>query len=1017
MPDVGQIERITQNRVVALFKDKLQYRYLGNRQDWEGNSNIEVDILRKFLKDKQKYSDALIDKAIYELDKVACDQSKSLYDINKEIYRMLRYGIKVKEDVGDNKETVWLIDWDKPLNNDFGIAEEVTVKGENSKRPDIVLYVNGIALGIIELKRSTISVSEGIRQNLDNQKSIFIKSFFTTMQLVMAGNDTEGMRYGTIETPEKYYLSWKEESDIENLLDRQITQMCNRERLIEIIHDFIVFDRGIKKLCRHNQYFGVKASQVNVLKREGGIIWHTQGSGKSLIMIWLAKWIRENVKGSRVLIITDRDELDKQIEKVFKGIEEDIYRTKSGKDLIEKLNDANPWLLCSLVHKFGRKEEPDYENYIEELKKSLPKDFRAKGDVYVFVDECHRTQSGKLHKAMKEILPNALLVGFTGTPLLKKDKQKSIEVFGKYIHTYKFDEAVKDEVILDLRYEARNVDQNISSQNKIDEWFEAKTKGLTDFAKTVLKKRWGTMQKVLSSEDRLGKIVNDIMFDMATKDRLQNGRGNALLVSGSIYEACKYYELFLKAGLEKCAIVTSYNPTIGDITGETTGEEGDTENIRKYDIYTKMLNGKAVEDFEDEVKKKFIEEPAQMKLLIVVDKLLTGFDAPSATYLYIDKNMQDHGLFQAICRVNRLDGEDKEYGYIVDYKDLFKSLEGAVNDYTSEVFDHYNKEDVEGLLSNRLEKAKERLDSALETIKALCEPVEHPKDSLSYIRYFCGDTEKPDELKETEQRRVALYKHAVSLIRAYANIANEMIEAGYSLIEIESIKKDVKYYSALRDEIKKASGDYIDLKSYEPAMRHLIDSYISADDSEMVTAFDDMSLIQLIVERGEDSIKALPKGIRDNEEAVAETIENNLRKVIIEEAPVNPKYFEKMSILLDEIIKERKAEAKNYADYLKRIIELSKRVVKPSSSTEYPSSLNSNAKRALYDNLKSDEKLALDVDSCICESKEDAWYGHTMKERKVKIAIKNALKRNDCLEGDEQVKQILDIAKNQKEYK
>jgi type I restriction enzyme R subunit len=259
MNKIGQLERETQNRVVQLFQQQLGYHYLGNWQDRNNNRNIETDILETFL--KQSYSKTLIDKALSELDKVAGDQSKSLYDINKAVYSLLRYGIKVKTDVTAHNETVWLINWNDPIKNDFAIAEEVTIKGENTKRPDIVLYINGIALGVIELKRSTVSVLQGIRQNLDNQKPLFIKQFFATQQLLMAGNDTEGLRYGTIETPEKYYLTWKEDSTIENRLDRHISQICNKERLLEIIHDFVVFDRGIKKLCRPNQYFGVKAAQ------------------------------------------------------------------------------------------------------------------------------------------------------------------------------------------------------------------------------------------------------------------------------------------------------------------------------------------------------------------------------------------------------------------------------------------------------------------------------------------------------------------------------------------------------------------------------------------------------------------------------------------------------------------------------------------------------------------------------------------------------------------------------------
>ena len=1008
MSTVGQKERATQNRVIKLLK-KLGYTYLGNWEERLDNSNIEEAYLRPFLK-RQGYSDTLINKSLYELNKVAGDQTRSLYDINKAVYSLLRYGVPVKPDVGENTQTVWLINWKELLNNDFAIAEEVTVKGEHTKRPDVVLYVNGIALGVLELKRSIVSVSEGIRQNLDNQKKIFIQPFFTTMQLIMAGNDTEGLRYGVIETSEKYYLTWKEESTIENLLDRHLTQLCEKQRLLEIIHDFVVFDAGVKKLCRPNQYFGVRAAQERVRRRAGGIIWHTQGSGKSLTMVWLTKWIRENVQDARVLIITDRTELDEQIEQVFKGVNENIYRTKSGQDLITQLNATIPWLICSLIHKFAGKEESDVAGFIEEVKRSMPPDFKAKGDFYVFVDECHRTQSGELHDAMKQILPNAMFIGFTGTPLLKVNKQKSIEVFGTYIHTYKFDEAVKDKIVLDLRYEARDIDQNITSQKRIDQWFDAKTRGLNDIALAQLKKKWGTMQKVLSSQSRLEMIVDDILMDMAIKDRLQSGRGNALLVSSSIYQACKFYELFTSQGFDRCAIVTSYKPSPSDIKGEETGE-GLTEKLKQYGIYNKMLGGKDPETFEKEVKQKFVEEPGQMKLLIVVDKLLTGFDAPSATYLYIDKQMRDHGLFQAICRVNRLDGDDKEYGYVIDYQDLFKSLERSIHDYTSEALDGYDKEDVEGLLSDRIEKARERLEEAREAIKALCEPVDPPKDTMAYLRYFCAkDTTDKEALKENEPKRVALYKLTASLIRAFANLANELPEAGYTTQEIEQIKREVDYYEKVRTEVKMASGDYIDLKMYEPAMRHLIDTYIRAEDSKKISAFDNITLIQLLVERGVDALKDLPQGISNDKGAMAETVENNLRRVIIDERPTNPMYYEKMSEVLDTLIQERQNQAQEYEHYLASIIELAGQVQNPASGTAYPKSLNTRARRVLYDNLGNDEQLAITLDSAIQRTKKDGWRGNKIKEREVRYAIRGVLS------DDMQTNQILEIVKNQDEY-
>ncbi len=466
--------------------------------------------------------------------------------------------------------------------------------------------------------------------------------------------------------------------------------------------------------------------------------------------------------------------------------------------------------------------------------------------------------------------------------------------------------------MLDLLYEARDINQIITSQTRIDQWFDAKTRGLNDNALTQLKKKWGTLQKVYSSQSRLAMIVDDIMLDMDTKTRLSSGNGNAMLVSSSIYQACKFYELFTDQGFDKCAIVTSYHPTIADIKGEETGM-GVTERLRQYNIYEKMLDGKTPEKFEEEVKDKFVHQPGQMKLLIVVDKLLTGFDAPPATYLYIDKQMRDHGLFQAICRVNRLNGPDKTYGYIIDYKDLFKSLERSISDYTTEAFDGYAKDDVEGLLSDRLVKGKEKLEEAREAIKALCEPVALPRGTIEYIHYFCkSGSADSDALRANEPKRIALYKFTAAIMRAYANLASDLAEAGYSTHESEQIRQEVDYYTKVRAEIKRASGDDIDLKAYEPAMRHLIDTYIRTEEPRKLSAFDDIPLAQLIVERGMGALQDLPQGIADNKVAMAETIENNLRRLIIEEKPTNPVYYEKMSEVLDTLIQERQESAQDY---------------------------------------------------------------------------------------------------------
>jgi type I restriction enzyme R subunit len=670
MTAIGKPERATQNRLIALFRDELKYRYLGNRSDYPDNSNIEEKLLSENLT-RVGYSPEQIKRAIYLLKTEAENVNRNLYENNKAVYGLLRYGVPVKIEAGKVTETVNLINWTQPEKNDFVIIEEVTLQGNYERRPDLVLYINGIAVAVIELKNSYVSIGDGIRQLLSNQQREFNEWFFTTVQIVFSGNDSEGLRYGTIGTGEKYFLTWKEDEQDNTRfkLDKYLLKMCRKERLIELLHDFVLFDGGVKKLPRVHQYFGVKRAQEHVNAYTGGIIWHTQGSGKSIVMVLLAKSILEKKPNARVLVLTDREELDKQIKRVFTDTGEKIYRTSSGHDLIAQLGQAAPRLLCSLIHKFGKKGVENFDAFIEELK-SQPSP--AVGELFIFVDECHRTQSGKLHKTMKALLPEAVFIGFTGTPLLKQDRQTSLEVFGNYIHTYKFGEAVEDKVVLDLVYEARDIPQELQSPQKVDAWFEAKTNGLNDWQKAALREQWGTMQKVLSSRSRMERVVEDIVFDFSVKPRLSSERGNAMLVASSIYEAAKYFELFQKTVFKgRCALVTSYNPQAKDVTLEETGANTETEKQFLFNTYTALFKDvdpkpdkTKTETYEDEVKTRFVEQPANMRLLIVVDKLLTGFDAPSCTYLYIDKSMQDHGLFQAICRTNRLDGDDKTFGYI-----------------------------------------------------------------------------------------------------------------------------------------------------------------------------------------------------------------------------------------------------------------------------------------------------------------------------------------------------------------
>ncbi len=517
-------EKEVQKQVIETFKS-MGYAYLGDLTKSD-NENINKESLKAWLVKNQKINDERWHKIEHEINNAL---KNDLYGANQEFYKLLIYGVRTKTSQDEPTQTSWLIDWKDVSKNEFSVAEEVSVKGQNMKRPDMVLYVNGIALGVLELKNSSVSVESAIRQNLDNQKKEFIRDFFKTIQLVMAGNESQGLRYGVIETKEKYYLSWKEEGVQKNLFET-IECFLKKERFLEFIHDFLIFDKGQKKCARFHQYFAVKKTQESIHKKEGGIIWHTQGSGKSLTMVWLTQWLRKNIKQARILIVTDRRELDAQIQGVFEGIGEAIYRADSKKDLLSVLFENKEFLVGSLMYKFDDND----------LKQPVLKEW------IVLVDECHRTQSGKLHNAMKSLLPNAIFIAFSGTPLLKQERKTSQEVFGDYIHCYKFNEAVSDKVVLDLNYEARSVDQYVSSPKKLDEYFELKTQNLNDAAKTELKKKWANLQKVFSTKNRLEHIVQDIVLDMAKLPRLSNGKGNAMLVAESVYNACRYFELFLE---------------------------------------------------------------------------------------------------------------------------------------------------------------------------------------------------------------------------------------------------------------------------------------------------------------------------------------------------------------------------------------------------------------------------------------------------------------------------------------
>lgn len=1004
-----QKERDYQNALVKRFQEELGYTYLGNWQYAKGatvnnmgvaNSPILDDEIRSFLKEQGRTEMQIEDVLVKLKDKARLGDSKmsSLIQCNTDLYDTLIMGIKSQPSPEENLEDVMFFDFDHPQNNHFAIAEEVSyidpLLGKN-KRPDIVVYVNGIALAVIELKRSLVNYEEGIKQHLSNERD-FIPSFFTTTQFTIASNDDVEFRYGTIGTPLAFWCKWKRDTNKvgDTITEKEAYRLFfNKENFMFFFHYGVLNDGGIKKVLRPHQIYAIKAAAKRMPQKESGVIWHSQGSGKSLTMVALASYIQKNFSNPRVVVITDRKELDLQLAGTFVKGGNKLHHAESCSDLLDTLNKGDEWLICSLIHKFGAHNHNDeaekdesgtkvsLDEYLNELQTIIAKKygnhFSVKGDnIFVFVDECHRTQSGRLHEAMRAIMgKEVMLIGFTGTPLLKKDKgdpynaikSMSERTFGPYIHKYLHKQAVEGKVILDLQYEYRNVEQQLTSKEKVDQKLAALTAGreLTPEQKQMVEERWATMERIYSTKERIERIGYSILDDL-NYGLLKHDWCNAMLIAGSIFQAYRYYKFFSSSDLKgRCAVVTSYDPTDSDIANNSADNNKTTEAKFKYDWAKKSFEEAGVknaDEYEKWAKELFVKRPAQMKLLIVVNKLLTGFDAPCATILYIDNEIKDHTLFQAVCRVNRL-GEDikddkgdiivkthKEFGRIVDFKNLFNSIENVVTKFNDgSGFEGLDDVDIDGLLDSAVNKCKEKLlavTEAYDGLKTIWESKSlNDLEALSeyYIKEYDGE-------EPAQARRNIMYSITGSMVTAYNNMSDYFSKTDLTAEQINHFASLSREAGTVQRKVKQKSGDDFDPKTLDPDMRQLLDQHIRAEDAEtFIPSSADFSFLDLINDNT-DVEEATEKAIHEaggNANGAAEAIEGKARRVNTDWNSGDAEEYRLFSDKLQALLEELKARNATAKEKIEALIEHIKAI---KHGNDAPYDLANKRSKALWNN-------------------------------------------------------------------
>ena len=868
-----------------------------------------------------KFTPENIEKAISDLDEPL---TEGLIRTSEKIYDALMLGKSYLETLSDGTSKSFnlkYIDWDHPENNVYHVAPEFSCDNPeqlHTARPDLVLFVNGIPFAVIECKSPTVDVDQAVEQMIRNEGKDYIPQLFKFAQIVLATNKN-AVKYATCGTPKNFWCVWHEQdTEWQNKLldqfvagrdvteqDRNLVSLFAPERLLKLTRYFVIYDANVKKICRYQQFFAVEEiiKTINTNdpagNRQGGVIWHTQGSGKSLTMVMVAKYILTEMSNlnPRVVIVTDRKELDKQIAKTFAHTRLSPARATSGKHLIELVNSGSADVITSIINKFNTVESSGLKNLSR--------------DVFVLVDESHRTNYGSLAAKMRVVFPNACYIGFTGTPLLKNEKN-TLAKFGKLIHKYTIQDGVNDHAIVPLIYEGKFVEQNVDEAN-IDLWFEQVTKRLNDAQKADLKNKWSSIKRLTSTDARIKRIALDI--DRHFTEGYQKTGFKAMLACNWKRDAVRYQQCFELFGDLKTAVVIS-----APDMREGSEEVDESRDDLVCNFWNKMMRQYGnPDDYEDTLKNKFID--GEIDILIVCSKLLTGFDAPLTQVLYIDKELKDHGLLQAIARTNRL-YEGKDYGLIVDYRGLIQKLDSAMEVYSGSGLENFDSADIQGVVVDIMASVS-RLREAYSQLCDLFAPVQSKKDTEE-IEVFLADTEI----------RAKFYDALCSFGRALNMVLNS--EKAYSAFERKEIglyQSAFIFYSKVRRSVKMRYADALDNTAYERQMQNLLDTHMSVAGIRQIT-----NPVDILDRDGLEKELAELGSLRSKADAIV----SHMTKSIKVNRDENPAYYDSFSKRIKEALDDYKNRVVNEAEYLEKMQSIMEDYRKGTVNITYPEKIKGN---------------------------------------------------------------------------